>query len=562
MCFTGIISKVLYKTIISAGAIVDNKLERDTKHALNVNEKVLKNILKRNEESEIGKKYDFKNIKTIDDYKNKVPITKYDYYEEYIKRMAKGEKKVLMCDEVEYFGHTSGTTGKQKLIPSTKKARMIASKYMAFLLNRYPYDNLKYEWKYGRGLLIADIVMTSYTEGNIPVCSATSGGMKAMGKMIKYLYTSPYEVMTIKDKESSLYLHILFALKERGLTFISGVFISSVLDMFRIMEENHLDLVKDIRTGKVNRNLVIDDDVREKLNSYLEPDAMRADELEKIFKDGFRACARKIWPSLVYIGTVTGANFSIYDDKVNYYTNYLPIYSPCYAATEATIGMNKNVGIIKYIVIPDTVFYEFLPVDMENKQGGKIITKNIDELEIGEKYEVLVTNYSGLYRYRLGDVVRVVGYYNNSPEIVFEYRKNQVLNMASEKTNEMQLVAALRNTVKISELEIIDYITEPDNNVSPGRYIIYVEFKDPLDAFTLKRVEKQLEIELKRTNIAYDRARYNFKLSPLKLVQLKKGTFNKVKESMYHKGVSKNQIKVPRVINKENIRQIIKEGRM
>ena len=267
MCFTGIISKVLYKTIISAGAIVDNKLERDTKHALNVNEKVLKNILKRNEESEIGKKYDFKNIKTIDDYKNKVPITKYDYYEEYIKRMAKGEKKVLMCDEVEYFGHTSGTTGKQKLIPSTKKARMIASKYMAFLLNRYPYDNLKYEWKYGRGLLIADIVMTSYTEGNIPVCSATSGGMKAMGKMIKYLYTSPYEVMTIKDKESSLYLHILFALKERGLTFISGVFISSVLDMFRIMEENHLDLVKDIRTGKVNRNLVIDDDVREKLNS-------------------------------------------------------------------------------------------------------------------------------------------------------------------------------------------------------------------------------------------------------------------------------------------------------
>ena len=145
---------------------------------------------------------------------------------------------------------------------------------------------------------------------------------------------------------------------------------------------------------------------------------------------------------------------------------------------------------------------------------------------------------------------------------VFEYRKNQVLNMASEKTNEMQLVAALRNTVKIFELEIIDYITEPDNNVSPGRYIIYVEFKDPLDAFTLKRVEKQLEIELKRTNIAYDRARYNFKLSPLKLVQLKKGTFNKVKESMYHKGVSKNQIKVPRVINKENIRQIIKEGRM
>lgn len=562
MCFTGIISKALYKTIISAAVVVDHKLERDTKHALNVNEKVLRNILKRNEKSEIGKKYDFKDIKTIEEYKDKVPVTQYDFYEDYIKRMAKGEKNVLMCDEIEYFGHTSGTTGKQKLIPSTKKARMIASKYMALLISRYAYDNLKYEWKYGRGMLIADIVMTSYTEGNIPICSATSGGMKAMGKMLQYLYTSPIEVLMIKDKEASLYLHILFALKERGLTFISGVFISSVLDMFRIMEENHIDLVKDIRMGRVNRNLNIDDKTREKLNSYLKPDAARADELEKIFKDSFKACARKIWPSLIYIGTVTGANFSIYDDKVNYYTNYLPIYSPCYAATEATIGMNKNVGIIRYIVIPDTVFYEFLPVDEDDSDNRKIKTKNIDELEIGEKYEVLLTNYSGLYRYRLGDVIRVVGYYNNSPEIVFEYRKNQVLNMASEKTNEMQLVSALRNTARIFSLDITDYTTEPDNNVSPGRYIIYVEFKEPLDTLRLKRVEKQLEIELKRTNIAYDRARYSFKLSALKLVQLKKGTFNKVKESMYHKGVSKNQIKVPRVINKENIRKAINDGRM
>ena len=50
-----------------------------------------------------------------------MPITDYSAYEQYINEMLKGEKNILISDEVEYFGHTSGTTGKQKLIPVTKK---------------------------------------------------------------------------------------------------------------------------------------------------------------------------------------------------------------------------------------------------------------------------------------------------------------------------------------------------------------------------------------------------------------------------------------------------------
>ncbi len=59
-------------------------------------------------------------------------------------------------------------------------------------------------------------------------------------------------------------------------------------------------------------------------------------------------------------------------------------------------------------------------------------------------YDVIVTNYAGLYRYRLGDVIKVVDYYNNSPEIEFLYRKNQVINMVSEKTTEEHLIFSNR----------------------------------------------------------------------------------------------------------------------
>ena len=57
------------------------------------------------------------------------------------------------------------------------------------------------------------------------------------------------------------------------------------------------------------------------------------------FEKGTKGICRRIWPKLAYIATVTGANFSIYDDKVNYYTDSLPIYSTAYAATEAMIAI-------------------------------------------------------------------------------------------------------------------------------------------------------------------------------------------------------------------------------
>lgn len=227
-----IISKVLSKISIEGGRIVEKKFNRITKNCGKVNAEVLYKILKQNCKSEIGEKFDFEHIKSIKDFKEQVPLTDYGYYENYIERMANGEKNILISDEIDYFGHTSGTTGKQKLIPVTKRSRKIASKYMALLVNKFSYNNFKENWNYGRGLMIADIVMTTYTKAGIPICSATSGGMKGIKYILPHIYTSPIEVMKIKDKEAALYLHLLFGLLEVRLLYISGVF---YLKCFRLI---------------------------------------------------------------------------------------------------------------------------------------------------------------------------------------------------------------------------------------------------------------------------------------------------------------------------------------
>lgn len=477
-------------------------------------------------------------------------MNEYSYYEEYIERMAKGEKNILTKDKIEYFGHTSGTSGKQKLIPSTKANRKVASKYMGVLTNKFCYNNFKNKWTYGKGLMLSDLVMTTYTEGGIPICSATSGGMNSIKFIIPYLYTSPLEVMYIKDKETAFYIHLLFALNEPNLMHISAVFISSILDLFRTLESRHEELVKDIRTGKIpqNRKLNIDEETRKSLNKLLESNPSRARKLENEFQKGFKGISTRIWPRLAYIATVTGSNFSIYDDKVRYYTDSVDIYSPAYAATEAMIGINPYSDKIRYVIIPDTAFYEFICYGC-NKEDS---THMLNELEIGKEYEIVITNHAGLYRYRIGDIIRVVGFYNNSPEVEFVCRKNQLLNMVAEKTNEEQLRVAIERTMETLGLNLVDYTASADNEVTPGRYNIYIEIENAINKDKIEELEDLLDIELKKSNLAYGRARNSKRLGKIKISILKKGTFNLAKKTLIDKGISKNQIKIPRVIDRKS----------
>ncbi|MDD6794735.1 MAG: GH3 auxin-responsive promoter family protein, partial [Clostridiaceae bacterium] len=228
-------------------------------------------------------------------------------------------------------------------------------------------------------------------------------------------------------------------------------------------------------------------------------------------------------------------------------TDALPIYSPGYAATEAMMGINPYKDKIRYVIVPDTVFYEFIKEEDIKKKKPKVY--GIDKIFKGHNYEIVVTNYAGLYRYRLGDVLRVVDFYNKAPVIEFLYRKNQALNMIAEKTTEDQLTAAMKNTVKDLKLKLIDYTTIPDNSITPGRYTFYFELKNSIDEKALIEIERTLDMELRKANLAYDRARNNRKLSRVKIKLVKSNSFSIMKNSLMGKGISKSQIKIPRVLN-------------
>ena len=77
---------------------------------------VLRRLIEANAETEFGRRHGFGGIRTIDEYRRRVPIASFESFQCSIDRVAAGETQVLTRDRVTLFEPTSGSSG--ALIPS------------------------------------------------------------------------------------------------------------------------------------------------------------------------------------------------------------------------------------------------------------------------------------------------------------------------------------------------------------------------------------------------------------------------------------------------------------
>lgn len=82
-----------------------------------------------------------------------------------------------------------------------------------------------------------------------------------------------------------------------------------------------------------------------------------------------------------------------------------------------------------------------------------------EQTEIGKLYELVVTTLSGLYRYRIGDVVKIARFHNNCPVVEYQYRQGQILNVRAEKTSERIFYDALKSVLNQEgqRFRLVDY---------------------------------------------------------------------------------------------------------
>ena len=91
-------------------------------------------------------------------------------------------------------------------------------------------------------ILLSSVVPTR-TPGGLLAGPGTSIGMKSMTRISSLFWSSPPEVYEVKSQGDAHYLHLLFALAERDLQYISAPFASGVLDLFHALESHRNNFV-------------------------------------------------------------------------------------------------------------------------------------------------------------------------------------------------------------------------------------------------------------------------------------------------------------------------------
>ncbi|KAG6432966.1 hypothetical protein SASPL_104562 [Salvia splendens] len=105
------------------------------------------------------------------------------------------------------------------------------------------------------------------------------------------------------------------------------------------------------------------------------------------------------------------------------------------------------------------------------QSGSELV--DLVNVEIGKEYELIVTNYNGLYRYRVGEKFRVTGFHNSAPQFRFLARRNVLLSIDTDKTGETTLQGAVESAYKVlneSKTVVADYTSCMDTTTIPGHY--------------------------------------------------------------------------------------------
>lgn len=511
----------------------------------------LSELIKENQDTEYGKKYGFREIHNAKGYEERVPLTEYDDYEPFITRMIGGEQNLLSARPVKYFAMTAGSIGVPKYVPVCEeelKKYLQCTIELAFgVADEYYRNTTGRGVPGGRGLSAVEMRMMETPSGvKHGVISSTL--ISAVRDSAPYLLSSPWEVVSPGGEEMDLkYLKARFALADKELVFMDSVFLTGLVDLMDYIRDNYEMLCRDIYHGRLNQHVKIPEGTRRSLERYLTPQKRRAKELLREFRQGFDTpIIPRIWPKMSWIGGIGTGSFFPYARRMYRYSGKsIPLNNLCYAASEAMIAAARHMGDESYVLIPDGGFYEFLPIDCEDESK----TLHIDELEIGEDYRLIITNLSGFYRYRLHDVVRVTGYYNETPMIRFVYRENQLVSIAGEKTNEEDLRWAIEQFYLETRIHVSDYSIWADTNTSPGRYVLLVEPAQVVEKERLEYCRSVLEEKLMQANPSYAEMVRTGVLGKMELFFLQQQTYQFYRELQIMKGASSNQLKPVRVID-------------
>jgi len=260
---------------------------------------------------------------------------------------------------------------------------------------------------------------------------------------------------------------------------------------------------------------------------------------------------RDVWPA--WKGYIHGGmNFAPYASTFRKRAGAGIVFVDTYSATEGgMLAVQDRSDDAAMAVLPDrNVCFELVPAD--DPDGPRLL---LDEVEVGVPYLVAVTTEAGLWSYRIGDVVRFTSV--RPPRLLFVGRQRFFLNAFGEHVSQEELERAAAAAASVCRCEVREFAVlpeYPDARRTSGRHVWIVEFAQPPE--DVERFARALDGEIARGNADYRAHRTgDVQLRPPAVRLVRAGTFY---DWMKARGRLGGQHKVPRVLDPQQASRLLR----
>lgn len=460
--------------------------------------RLLAGMTKRAASTAWGEAHGFRDIRGYADFRRQ-PLTSYPDIRPYVERMLAGEKSVLWPGRCTRFAQSSGTSdGKSKYVPITAEA-----------LAKGHYAGASYS-------------LASYLE-EFGESHIFGGKSMILGGSFANEIDSLPKGMKVGDLSATLIDRI-----------------NPVVNMVRIPDKRTA-LMADW-TQKLPK--LIEASIGQDIRSISGVPSWFLTVLKGILERTGAGSIHEIWPNLEVFfhgGIAFGPYRSQYEritdtSRMRYWENY--------NASEGFFGVQHRKGQAPMELLMNTAtFYELIPEEEWDEATPKAIPAW--EAIPGKRYELVITSVNGLWRYRIGDTLKI----HSTEPLTFTIagRTRHFINAFGEEVMVYNTDAALAETCRLTGADAVDYTAAPvyAGDRTRGRHQWLVEFATP--PADLARFAATLDSELQKQNSDYQAKRAgNLFLDPPEVIEAPRGLFDRWLASTGKLG---GQRKVPRLSN-------------
>lgn len=508
----------------------------------------------------------------IEKFQNKIPIVNYEDIKEFVEKEKVGKSNVLLSDKIKLFELTSGSTSDVKYIPYTEKfLKSYMNGVFAWIYNLY--QNNKRLFLGSSYWSVSPILKReAVTSGGIRVGieDDTSYFDKVSAFFLNKLFTVPKEIKNIQNMEDFLLITAVFLLLSENLAMISVWSPSFLMILLDFIEKNHKVICQIVKSEDLGTEFFADKNLGNK--KYFQIIQKKYRKLWKKNRSKFlinyfekyekNILSKNDKTQNLEITEKNNENEIMAENKnletksgnkiVENFVDYSVIWEKlslvsCWADSDSyeifiklkeKLNPNKKNINLKFqgkglmstecivsfplenvengsVVAYNSFFYEFIQVSDDKLENRS--PKFLDELELGERYCVVVTTNAGLYRYNTNDIVEVTGFYHKIPIVKFVGRINNFSDIVGEKLKNSFVEKQVLTTLEENNIKGEFLLFAPvRNETGEIFYTLFLEIKKDGRKFNWKQIENEMNSSLCKA-FHYE---YAYKLGQLRKVRV------------------------------------------